>query len=72
LNQGKPTRYQRGGWIEYVMTLQGPQPADSYTSTLDYDLYIERQIEPIADGILHFLATSFDAINNRQIGLFDD
>ncbi|CAH0991539.1 DNA polymerase II [Sinobacterium norvegicum] len=71
IDQGLPPRYQRGGWVEYVMTLHGPQPADSYTAALDYDLYIERQIEPIADGILHFLETSFDAINNRQINLFD-
>ncbi|ROS01606.1 DNA polymerase-2 [Sinobacterium caligoides] len=71
VNQGLPPIYQRGGWIAYVMTLNGPEPADNYSATLDYDLYIERQIEPIADGILHFLGLTFSDICGRQIGLFD-
>jgi DNA polymerase-2 len=62
---------QRGDWIEYVMTTNGPEPLDYSSAPLNYDLYINRQIKPIADGILHFLNESFDDICQRQFKLFD-
>ncbi len=68
--QEKPLRYQRGGWIEYLLTINGPEAREYCQSSLDYDLYIERQIEPIADGILHFLDTSFREVAGDQMGLF--
>ncbi|MCO7223139.1 DNA polymerase II [Pleionea sp. CnH1-48] len=69
-NTGQPSRYQNGGWIQYYLTVNGPEPLECRRSQLDYDLYIERQIEPICDGILHFLDTSFRQITDRQIDLF--
>ncbi len=68
---GLPPAYERGGWIEYYMTTNGAEPVEFSKSTLDYELYIERQIKPIADGILHFLNASFEEITDSQIGLFD-
>lgn len=68
--QGLPLRYQRGGWVEYLLTVNGPEPKEYLRAPLDYDLYIERQIEPIADGILHFLDTSFREVAGDQMGLF--
>ncbi|WLQ11714.1 DNA polymerase II [Hahella aquimaris] len=68
--QGLAPRYQRGGWIEYVVTVNGPEPLEYRRSALDYDLYVERQIEPIADGILRFMNASFQDIAGGQIGLF--
>jgi len=68
--EGKPLAYQQGGWIEYVWTLEGPEPVEYISSPLDYDLYIERQIEPIADGILQFLGCQFKDIAGQQIGMF--
>lgn len=70
LEQGHSPRYQRGGWIRYVLTLNGPEPVEYVTSTLDYELYLERQVAPVADGILHFLDSSFEAIVDQQLGLF--
>lgn len=67
---GKPLAYQRGGWIRYVMTLNGPEPAEYIRTALDYDLYIERQIAPIADGILQFLGSSFSKVADKQMGMF--
>lgn len=69
-SQDLPSRYARGGWVQYVLTVNGPEPLEVITSVLDYDLYIERQIEPVADGILQFLGTSFAEITDQQIGLF--
>lgn len=68
--EGKSLLYQRGGWIRYVWTLNGPEPAEYICTALDYDLYIERQIEPIADGILQFLGTSFKEVAGQQLGMF--
>lgn len=68
--RGQPPRYHRGGWIRYLLTTQGPEPAEYQTSPLDYELYIERQIAPVADGILHFLDTSFARVAGDQMGLF--
>ena len=42
LDEGKPLRYQRGGWIEYVLTVNGPELREYAQAPLDYDLYIER------------------------------
>jgi DNA polymerase-2 len=66
---GLKPKYENGGWIEYFYTLQGPEPKDYLNSTLDYELYISRQIEPIVDGIVSFLGTSFAEITSKQINL---
>lgn len=70
VEQGQSPRYRRGGWIQYVLTLNGPEPIEHVTTTLDYELYLERQVEPVADGILHFLNSSFEEIVDQQLGLF--
>ncbi len=69
-SEGLPVRYARGGWVQYVLTVNGPEPLENVSSPLDYDLYIERQIEPIADGILQFLGSSFQEVTDQQLGLF--
>jgi DNA polymerase-2 len=66
-----PQKYRQGSWVEYVITLNGAEPVEYQRSTLDYDFYIERQIEPITDGILHFFGESFSQICGKQIDLFD-
>ncbi|WP_426416619.1 DNA polymerase II [Aestuariirhabdus sp. LZHN29] len=65
-----PPLYQHGGWVEYLMTVNGAEPARYSESELDYERYIERQLEPIADGILHFLDDSFADITGQQMHLF--
>lgn len=61
--------------ISYLITLNGPEPVANYsdgggTSPIDYQHYIDRQIEPVADGILHFLNNSFQRITEDQMALF--
>ncbi|MBL5905455.1 DNA polymerase II [Serratia fonticola] len=68
--QGRPLQYQNGGWISYVMTLAGPEPLEIRQSAIDYDHYLERQLQPVADAILPFLYDDFSALVTRQIGLF--
>ncbi|MFH1589131.1 MAG: DNA polymerase II [archaeon] len=48
--------------IEYIMTINGPEPLELHKSNIDYDHYIEKQIKPLADSVLSFYNTSFDDI----------
>ena len=57
-------------WIDYVQTKAGPEPLDNITSVLDYEHYLEKQLIPVADGILHFLNTSYHAVISEQSELF--
>ncbi len=65
-----PSRYQKKGWIEYVITTNGPEALECQTSRLDYDHYIEKQLTPVADSILAALNDSIDNIIKQQINLF--
>jgi DNA polymerase-2 len=56
--------------VEYVVTRAGAEPAAAPLAPLDYEQYVERQLQPVADAILGFLGTSFRELVDRQIGLF--
>ncbi len=57
-------------WIDYVLTVQGPEPSEERTSELDYQHYVEKQLVPVADGILHFLNSSYHSVVSNQGELF--
>lgn len=58
------------GWISYVITVNGPEPSDERHSEIDYQHYLDKQLEPVTDGILHFLGSSFQMVTSAQIELF--
>jgi DNA polymerase-2 len=68
--RGRPLQYQRGGWISYVMTSAGPEPLETWQSAIDYDHYLTRQLQPIADAILPLLRTEFQTLVSGQHELF--
>ena len=57
-------------WISYVITVNGPEPSDDRRSAIDYQHYVDKQLEPVTDGILHFLDSSFEMVTSAQIELF--
>jgi DNA polymerase-2 len=61
---------RRGDWVEYVITSSGAEPAKKPLAPLDYQHYVDRQLSPVADGILGFVGSSFSALTDKQIGLF--
>lgn len=67
---GKPLRYQHKGWVSYIITTQGPEPLEYQKNPIDYQHYIDKQIRPIAEGILPFIDLSFERINSAQMALF--
>lgn len=66
----QPSRYQSASWIEYVITVNGPETVECHTSRLNYDHYIEKQLTPIADAILAGLGSSMETIIQDQFELF--
>lgn len=70
LRHGRPRQYQRGGWIRYVMTTAGPEPLETQRAPIDYDHYLTRQLQPVADAILPFVGDDFTALTSRQHMLF--
>lgn len=67
---GRTLKYQHKGWIAYMITINGPEPIEYLTSPIDYDHYIAKQIQPIAEGILPFIDLSFEQLTSTQLGLF--
>ena len=67
---GRTLQYQNHGTINYVITINGPEPVEYTTSPIDYQHYIDKQLLPIADGILPFVELSFEQITATQLGLF--
>lgn len=67
---GKPGKYHRKGWIKYIQTINGPEPLEFRESPIDYQHYVDKQIKPIADGILPFINQSFEEMTSAQLGLF--
>ena len=68
--QGKAPRYQNKGWISYVITVNGPEPLECRISAIDYEHYVDKQVRPIAEGILPFIGVSFKTISSAQLDLF--
>ncbi len=59
-----------GRWIRYVVTVNGPEPLDNNPSRIDYQHYVDRQLAPAADALLHVKGTSVSKILDRQMSLF--
>ena len=53
--RGRPLQYQNRGTIKYVWTTNGPEPLDYQRSPLDYEHYLTRQLQAVAEGILPLL-----------------
>ena len=59
-----------GRVIRYLITVNGPEPLEARESPIDYDHYIDKQLAPVADGLLHFLGESFERVAGEQLELF--
>ncbi|MFH0752104.1 MAG: DNA polymerase II [archaeon] len=51
-----------GTTIEYVITSDGPEPLQNQKHEINYEHYIKKQLEPVADSILVFLTKNFEDI----------
>ena len=67
-----PAAKELRGVIDYVITVEGPEPAAGRRNPIDYEHYVERQIRPVAEPVLGVLQRDFDEVrrNQRQLELF--
>ena len=57
--------------VSYVHTKGGPVPVQLAPSDIDYQHYVDKQIGPLADGVLFVFDKSFkDVVEGRQLALF--
>jgi DNA polymerase-2 len=58
--------------VEYVMTAVGPEPVGFVENEVDYEHYVDKQIEPVAAPVLQLLGKEFGELTGRgyQMGLF--
>jgi DNA polymerase-2 len=52
--------------VRYVVTRRGPEPVERDAPPpggIDYDHYVKRVLEPIADAILPFLGRRFEEVS---------
>ena len=63
---------EQRGLIEYVWTVDGPQPVSRASAPLDYAHYVERQLKPIARGFEEVLKTDVASLfgEGKQLELF--
>jgi DNA polymerase-2 len=61
---------KRGDWIAYVITTSGAEPIAAQQSPLDYQHYVDKQLMPVADSILHFLEQNMTELVDAQMSLF--
>ena len=61
-----------GRVVEYVWTRNGPEPAAERRSDFDYEHYVEKQIQPVAEPVLGQLGLDFAKVigDDRQMDLF--
>jgi DNA polymerase-2 len=52
------------------MTQGGPEPLEARQSRIDYEHYLAKQLQPIADAILQPMGESFVALTSAQKALF--
>jgi DNA polymerase-2 len=58
--------------IAYVLTRDGPEPADARKSPLDHEHYVHKQVRPVAEPVLDLLGLDFLEVigDRRQLSLF--
>ena len=67
---GEPSSWR--SVIDYVITVEGPEPAAEREHRIDHEHYIERQIRPVAEPVLAIARRDFGEVrrNERQLELF--
>jgi len=52
------------------MTSAGPEPLENVGAAIDYDHYLTRQLQPVADAILPLVHDDFTTLTTGQKQLF--
>ena len=60
------------GRVAYVVTRDGPEPAEDRRHPIDYEHYVERQLRAVAEPVLLLLGQDWDDVSGarKQLSLF--
>jgi DNA polymerase-2 len=60
------------GRVAYVITTDGPEPADDRHHPIDHEHYVEKQLRAVAEPVLALLGQDFDDVagSRKQLSLF--
>ncbi len=63
---------KRRGRVAYVITTDGPEPADDRRHPIDHEHYVERQLRAVAEPVLALLGQDFADVSgsSKQLSLF--
>jgi DNA polymerase-2 len=63
---------KRRGRVAYVITTDGPEPADDVQHPIDHEHYVDKQIRAVAEPVLALLGQDFALVSgaSRQLSLF--
>jgi DNA polymerase-2 len=63
---------KRRGRVAYVITTEGPEPADDRRHPIDHEHYVDRQLRAVAEPVLTLLGQDFDDVSGskKQLSLF--
>jgi DNA polymerase-2 len=63
---------KQGSLIAYVITVNGPEPAEERRSAVDYEHYVQKQIRAVSEPVLATLGLDFDRVvgDDGQLRLF--
>ncbi|MDT3306913.1 DNA polymerase II [Shewanella vaxholmensis] len=64
---GDTTFGKRGAQIDYLITVNGPEPLLYRTSPIDYQYYIDKQIGPIAEPVFSIMKLNYMDIASKQL-----
>ncbi len=58
--------------MAYVITTDGPEPADDLRHPLDHEHYVEKQVGAVAEPVLALLGQDFADVSGsrKQLSLF--
>ena len=63
---------RQGSAVAYIITENGPEPADERRSPIDYEHYVQKQVRAVAEPVLALLGLNFNRIagDDAQLKLF--
>jgi DNA polymerase-2 len=63
---------RQGSLIAYLITVNGPEPADERRAAIDYEHYVQKQIRAVAEPVLATLGLEFNQVigDDAQLRLF--
>ncbi|MBY6094716.1 DNA polymerase II [Ferrimonas balearica] len=62
--------YRKGSRIRYLIGQSGPYPVGLGETNINYEHYVEKQLQPVAEPVLSVLGRAFSELDGDQLGLF--